>query len=541
MDPDFAFASRRSPVMGCRGMVAASQPLAASAGLEMLNRGGTAADAAVAAAAMLGLTEPASTGLGGDCFVLYYQASTGKVTALNGSGRSPAAFTLERLQWEAFKDRLPPYHPYTVTVPGACAAWADLVERFGRLNLEENFAPAVRAAEEGFPVEPVSSAMWQAGLHKLIQASGGVELSLRGRAPRPGEIFHNPGLARTLRAVAAGGKAAFYTGEIAAAIARAVRGAGGLLTAEDLAAHASTWEKPISTPYRGAHIWECPPNGQGLVALLALGILEGFDIASLAPLSPERLHLEIEALRLAFADARQVVADPLFEPAPLARLLALEYAAGRRQEIDPSRANLSARPGALPGGRDTVYLCTLDADGNACSMINSIYYGFGTGIVPVGWGFSLQNRGAGFSLEEGHPNAAAPGKRPYHTIIPGMATHPDDGSFLAAFGVMGGYMQPQGHIQVLTALLDDGLDPQAALDRPRFCLEEGLPGGEVALEEGIPPQTVQALATLGHTIHLVSGHQRSIFGRGQVIQHMKNGGYIAGSDPRGDGQVLAQI
>ncbi len=263
MDTPFVFASRRSPVMGRKGMVAASQPLAAAAGMEILNRGGSAADAAVAVAAALNVTEPTSTGLGGDCFALYYEAATGKISALNGSGRSPAAFSLERLLWEAFTDHLPPYHPYTITVPGACAGWLDLLERFGRLSLEEIFAPAVRLAEEGFPVEPVASVMWQAGLRKLVQASGGVELSLRGRAPQPGEIFRNPGLARTLKAITAGGKDAFYRGEIAAAIAKTVRGAGGLLTAEDLAAHTSTWEEPISIQYRGAAHLGMPAQRSG--------------------------------------------------------------------------------------------------------------------------------------------------------------------------------------------------------------------------------------------------------------------------------------
>jgi gamma-glutamyltranspeptidase/glutathione hydrolase len=418
----------------------------------------------------------------------------------------------------------------------------DLIERFGRLSMGDILAPAIRIAEDGFPVEPVAASMWQKGLHKLVQASGGVELSLRGRAPRPGEIFRNPGLARTFKAVAEGGKTAFYQGEIAAAIAKVVRGAGGLLTAEDLAAHTSTWEEPISIRYRDAVIWECPPNGQGLVALLALNILQGFDLVSLPALSPERLHLVVEAVRLAFADARRYVADPLFEPAPLAWLLSPQYSEERRLLIDPVKTSLDIQPGAIPQGSDTVYFCTLDSDGNACSFINSNYMLFGTGIVPVGWGFSLQNRGANFSLQEGHANVVAPGKRPYHTIIPAMATRTLDGSFLAAFGVMGGFMQPQGHVQVALGLLDDALDPQAALDRPRFYLEEGLPDGSLALEEGIPQETIDSLAQRGHRVRLVSGHERSIFGRGQVIQHRaETGAYWAGSDPRGDGLALAQI
>ena len=544
--PDLEFNSRRSPVLGRRGMVAASQPLAVAAGLQVLAQGGNAADVAVATAAALNVTEPTSTGIGGDCFALFYDAGTRRVSALNGSGRAPSALTLERLQREGFGDVLPPFHPYTITVPGACAGWCDLVAVHGRLPLEIVLAPAIRLAEQGFPVAPVTSYFWQRGAgRQLRHAPGGSELTIAGRGPRPGEIFRNPGLARTLRAVAEGGKQAFYEGEIAQTIAAAVQGAGGCLRLEDLAGHHSDWEEPISVNYRGLRVWECPPNGQGLAALLGLNLLDGFDLAALPPLSAARLHLEIEAMRLAFADARWYVADPAFNPAPLDALLSPDYAAERRRLIDPARATLDQRRGAPHAASDTVYLSVVDGDGSACSFINSNYMGFGTGIVPPGWGFTLQNRGHNFSLHPGHPNALKPGKRPYHTIIPALATKPDPSGqdeLFASFGVMGGFMQPQGHLQVVVALADDGLDPQAALDRPRFCIDDGAAGGTVALEAGIPAQVLAELREMGHPVESVSGHARALFGRGQVILRDAQSGVLwGGSDPRADGCAMAVI
>ncbi len=533
------FISRRSPVVGRRGMVATSQPLAVAAGLEILAQGGTAADAAVAAAAALNVTEPTSTGIGGDCFALYYQASTRQISALNGSGRAPAELSLERLKREGFEHELPPYHPYTVTVPGACAGWCDLAERFGHLSLEAVLAPAIRLAEEGFPVAPITAYFWQRGVQRQLRsAPGGQELTIDGRGPRPGEIFRNPGLARTLITVAGGGKTAFYQGPIAEEIVNTLQSAGGCLSQEDLAAHHSTWDQPITALYRGINVWECPPNGQGLTALLGLNILEGYDLASLPPMSAARLHLVIEALRLAFADSRWYVTDPAFNPAPLEWLLSKEYADERRKLIDPQRASLDQRHGVPVTSSDTVYLTVVDQAGNACSFINSNYMGFGTGIVPSGWGFSLQNRGHNFSLDTLHPNALAPGKRPYHTIIPAMATLPD-GTLFASFGVMGGFMQPQGHLQVLTAMLDDGQDPQSALDRARFCIDDGSAGGEVALEQGIPQDTAIQLDGMGHHVYPVSGYGRALFGRGQIILRDRQSSVLwGGSDPRADGCAM---
>ena len=534
------FQSRRSPLISRRGMVATSQPLAVAAGLEILSTGGNAADAAVATAAALNVTEPVSTGIGGDCFALYFEAGSNRISALNGSGRAPYSLTLERLEREGLLENLPPFHPYTVTVPGACAGWCDLVSRHGRLGMEKVLAPAIRLAEEGFPVAPITAFAWKLGLERQLRSAlGGMELTLQGRAPRPGEIFRNPGLAATFKKVAEGGKKAFYQGEIAASIAETVQSAGGCLSIEDLAAHYSTWPEPISVTYRDLRIWECPPNGQGLAALLALKILEGFDVQDLRPLSAGRLHLEVEALRLAFADARWYVADPEAIHVPVEALLSNAYAAERRRLIDPGKAAQTFHNGAPVSGSDTVYLSVVDERGNACSFINSNYMGFGTGIVPPGWGFSLQNRGYNFSLDAAHPNALAPGKRPYHTIIPAMATRPDN-SLFASFGVMGGFMQPQGHLQVVVALADDRLDPQTALDRPRFCLVDGTPDSRLALETGIPDRIMTQLAEMGHRVSMVTGQDRAVFGRGQIIvRDEQNGVLWGGSDPRADGCVMS--
>lgn len=542
----FLFQSRRAPVYGRGGMAAATQPLAVAAGLKILAQGGSAADAAVAIAAALNVTEPTSTGLGGDAFALYFDAFTKKISALNGSGRAPADLTLARLHAEGLGDGLPPFHPYTITVPGACAAWCDLHDRFGRLPLSQVLAPAEKLAEEGFPVTSLTAHFWQRGASRqLAGAVNGLELTLDGRSPAAGEIFRNPGLARTLRAIAEGGQEAFYQGPIARAIAAVVAEAGGCLKETDLAAHVSTWEEPISVDYRGLRIWECPPNGQGLAALIALNLLKGFDLAALPPLSAERLHLEIEAMRLAFADAFHYIADPAFAPAPLAALLGPAYAEERRRSIDPRKAGGPLSHGAPPAVSDTVYFCVVDGEGNACSFINSNYMGFGTGIVPRGWGFSLQNRGHNFSLEPGHPNVLAPGKRPYHTIIPAIATDENSGDLYGPLGVMGGFMQPQGHVQVVTALADDRLDPQSALDRPRFCIEPQPQGGKtgdparVAIEEGIPDETLQKLSQMGHPVERIGGVARSLFGSGQIIRRDPASGVLCGgSDPRADGCAM---
>lgn len=531
------FSSRRAAIYGKRGMAASSQPLATAAGLEILRQGGNAADAAIAMAATLNVTEPTSTGLGGDMFALFYDGHSNQVTALNGSGRAPAALTLEKVRAEGLEKALPPFHPYTITVPGACAGWFDLRERHGTLPMSALLAPAIRLAQEGFPVSPVTAYFWQRGLERqLSSAVNGLELSIEGRAPKTGEFFRNPGLVRTLQTLAEGGKQAFYQGPIAEAIVAVVRLAGGVLTLEDLAAHVSTWEEPLRAAYGDFYLYECPPNGQGLVALMALQLLNGLALGE-DPLSPQRLHLQVEALRLAFADARQYISDPAFHALPVSELLSPAYTELRRREINPQRAAPNPQPGSPLAASDTVYFCVADEAGNACSFINSNYMGFGTGIVPPGWGFSLQNRGHNFHLDPQHRNCLAPGKRPYNTIIPALLTRAD-GSLFSVFGVMGGFMQPQGHVQVGLSLLQ-GLDPQIALDLPRFCIE--AESGALLLEEGIPWKVASQLRDMGHTIRPVSGWGRSAFGRGQVILRQENGLLCAGSDPRADGCAMTLV
>ena len=544
--------SRRSNVLARRGMVATSQPLAAMAGLRMLLDGGSAADAAVATAAALAVVEPMSTGIGGDAFALFYDAQASpnagrvgtyrdpRITALNGSGRAPAALHLGDLR-RAGLGEIALDSPHSVTVPGTVAAWADLLARHGTMPLSTVLQPAIEYARDGYPVSEIIAVNWQRLEPKLRRLPSGLELLPGGRAPRAGEIVRLPELAGTLQAIAEGGAEAFYLGETGRRIAAFVQAQGGRLDVADLAAHRSTWDEPISVEYRGLQVWECPPNGQGLAALLALGIVAGDDLAALPP--AERWHLLIEAMRLALADAQRWVADPAFVDLPLAELLSPAYSAARRSQIDPRRANPAARSG-LPAAdsrplqtaprSDTVYLSAVDGQGNACSFINSLYYGFGSGLVAPGTGVALQNRGALFSLDPAHPNCLAPGKRPYHTIIPALATQGDE--LWASFGVMGGFMQPQGHVQVLVNLLDLALPPQEALDAPRWCLLDGEPGGAVAVEAGAGDEMVAALRAKGHVVEVKAGLERMLFGAGQVIRRDAGTGVLsAGSEPRRDG------
>jgi gamma-glutamyltranspeptidase/glutathione hydrolase len=513
-------------------MVASSQRLACAAGAQVLRDRGTAADACVAMDAMLHVTEPASTSLGGDLFALYFDARTSRISALNASGRAPRGRKLEdvaRNERGLVADR----HGDAVTVPGVCAGWFDLITRHGSMPVRRLLEPAIATAESGFEVAPVAAAVWERNLPQLHTA----ELTLDGRAPREGETFRNPGLATVLRRVADGGRDAFYLGEIADRIAAAVRDAGGAMTVDDLASHRSTWEEPISARYRDVRVWECPPNGQGLAALLALAMLDGLSLPPAG--TAERAHLEIEALRLGFADARWYVSDSAFAPAPIDELLSPEYIASRRARIDPARAAVDVPHGSPVGIPGTVYHCAVDAAGNACSVVSSTFASFGSGIVPAGLGFTLQNRGCGFVLDSQHPNAYAPGKRPYHTIIPGMLTRAD-GSLWGPFGVMGGPMQPQGHLQVVVALVDDGAAPQDALDRPRFFIEPEIDGGRVHLEKGTPRSVADGLRARGHDVVVdPDTHGRSMFGRGQVILRELDGSLVGGSDHRADGCALA--
>lgn len=532
----FDFKSRRSMVAARRGMVAAESPLAAEAGLHILRQGGNAADAAIAAAAVMNVVAPASTGIGGDCFALYYDAKTKTITALNGSGRAPAALNAADLRARGLKE-IDPRSAHAITIPGAVMGWYDMLKKHGRMTLKDVLPDAIHYAEDGHPVSPVFGAAWVGSETFLKNSPHTEDYVPNGKAPRPNDVIRLPGLAKTLRGIAESGPAAFYSGAVADAIVKTVQEQGGVMTHDDLKNHHSTWDDPILTDYRGVTVYECPPNGQGLAALEAMNIAENFDLRSMAWDSPERLHLMVESMRLAFADARQYIADMRKVSVPIDELLSQRYADARSSLISTERA-MHPSFGTPLRGSDTIYLCVVDGEGNACSFINSLYMGWGTGIVAKGTGVFLQNRGAGFSLEAGHANELAGGKRPYHTIIPGMALRGRE--LFAAFGVMGGFMQPQGHFQMINALVDDDINPQEALDRPRWCLEEGTSGSVLALEEGIPVATMARLAELGHTVRPISGRGRGLFGSGQIIvRDPYSGALFGGSDPRKDGSVAA--
>ncbi len=533
------FNSRRSEVYAKGGMVASSQPLATAAGLKILEKGGNAADAAVATAAALNVTEPTSTGIGGDAFALYYSVDQGRVEGINGSGRAPANLSIEKLRELGIED-LHPYSVHTITVPGAAACWVDTVERWGTMELKEVLEPAINLAEQGFPVAPITSLAWARGAMNQLKGPNAGELLLNGRPPRAGEIMRNPNLARTFRELAENGKDGFYEGWVAEAIVERISQEGGLMTLDDLKNHRSTFDDPISVNYRGIDIYEIPPNGQGITALIGLNILENFDVSSMAHNSVEHLHVLIEAMRLAFADTRWYVADPEVVDVPINELISKDYAKERAQLISMERATADVQKGSPVTSSDTVYFSVADRYGNACSFINSNYMGFGTGKIPKGTGFTLQNRGHNFSLDPNHPNALAPNKRPYHTIIPGMATK--DGELYASFGVMGGFMQPQGHVQVISNMIDFGMNAQEALDAPRFCIMDGTANGIIALEDGIAIETMAGLAAMGHMIRPMVGTGRAIFGRGQIIRRDPQSGVLeGGSDPRADGLAMGLI
>lgn len=542
-------------------MVATSQPLAAQAGLDMLKAGGNAADAAVATAGMLNVVEPTSTGVGGDCFALYYDARSGAVTALNGSGRAPAAASGQELTALGYSS-MPTYTGHTVSIPGTVAGWSDLLERHGRMALADVLKPAIWTAEHGYPVSELIANGWRTQVQKLLRAAewvsgdrdngpqqpSGRELLIDGRAPRAGEIMRIPTLAQTLAGVAAEGKAYIYQGDFAHKLSEHVQRYGGWITAADMAAHTSTWDEPITADYRGVRLYECPPNGQGLAAIIAANIATGFDLAAMEP--AERVHVMVECMRLAFADAQQWVCDPRAAAIPLAQLAHPDHAARRRQRVDVRRAAAHVPFGNPLMGSDTVYLTAVDGEGNACSLINSLYMGTGSGLVVPGTGVALQNRANLFALDPDHPNCLAPHKRPYHTIIPAMTVHqegPLAGALHASFGVMGGYMQPQGHLQMLVNLVDLSLSPQTALDLPRWALSgphDGLGAGEAGglllVEEGWEFGVLADLAKRGHRLMPVTGFERGVFGGGQIIlRDPQTGVLTAGSDPRKDGCAVA--
>jgi gamma-glutamyltranspeptidase/glutathione hydrolase len=505
-----------------RGMVATSQPLAAQAGVEMLAAGGTAADAAVAAAAVLCVVEPRATGIGGDAFALHWAPGANAPVGLDGAGPSGAGATLDAIR-AAGHTTMPSTGAWTITVPGAVDAWAKLIARCGRLGLEQVLAPAIRHARDGFAVTPVIAEEWamHAGNIDHDEAATAVFLP-DGRAPRAGERFRNPELGDLLGVIAAGGPGAFYRGYVAERIGAAVERAGGPLRASDLAAWAGAqWVTPLARPFRDMHVFELPPPGQGVVALQALGIFAGAEYADRA----EEEHAAIEAIKLAFEDANAHLADPLLESVPVERLLSDAHLAERRALIGPASADLRA-PGPAT---DTVYVAAVDGDGGACSLIQSLYSGFGSGIGVPGLGITLQNRGKGFLLDPEHPNRLAPGKRPYHTIIPAMVGR--DGCFHGCVGVVGGFMQPQGQMQILRHLLDHGLGVGAAVAAPRVRF---LDRHAVGAEDGFDPEVLDALRARGHEVRPLSN-----FGAGGAQAILSDGDELHGaSDPRKDGCVL---
>jgi gamma-glutamyltranspeptidase/glutathione hydrolase len=518
----------RSVVMSTRGMIATSQPMATQTGLAVLQQGGNAMDAAIAASAVLCVTEPQATGIGGDCFLLYHEAKTGKLHGLNGSGRAPARATLEEFERRGLM-QVPESGILSVIVPGAVDAWQTALERFGTRSLEKLLQPAIAFAADGYAVTPVVAKAWQNNAAVLApHAESRRDYLVDGRAPAAGTLHRQPRLAESLRRIARGGRDAFYRGPIAEAIVRHSHAHDGLLELEDFAAYRSEWVEPISTDYHGVRVYEIPPNGQGITALMTLSILEQADLRGLTHLSADHLHLVIEAFKLAWAERDEYVADPAFNRLPVAEMLSKEFAARQYARIDPQRAAPYPVQPAARAHRDTVYLSVVDRDRNAVSFINSLYYPFGSGVVAGDTGIMLQNRGAGFVLEPGHFNCIAPRKRPLHTIIPAMAYRGDD---LLSFGVMGGEYQPMGHVTVLTNWLDFGLDLQEAIDAPRF-----MPGGGVvALERPVPQEVLKALQQRGHVV----GRTELALGGAQAIYvDAKNGVLSAGSDPRKDGCAL---
>jgi gamma-glutamyltranspeptidase/glutathione hydrolase len=529
------FNSRRSTVHATNGMVATSQPLAAMAGLRILMAGGNAVDAAVATAATLNVVEPMSTGVGGDLFALIWTAADKGVTALNGSGRAPAAASIDDLRAKGHR-RMPAFGPLSISVPGTVHGWETILAGQGTMTLAEVLEPAIRYAEHGFPVSDIIAFQWQQQEGKLAALPSGQELLHNGRAPREGELMLMPDLAKTLRSVAEGGSQAFYRGPIATAIADFVQERGGWLTEDDLAEHHSDWDEAIKTDYRGVTCWECPPNGQGIIALEALNIAEGFDIAAMGPQSADRYHYLAEATRLGFADAFEYLADPRSVEVPTAAWASKAYAAERRQLIDPQRAMMTAPYGKMVPGSDTVYISVIDGDGNACSFINSVFANFGSGLVVPGTGIVMHNRASLFQVNPEHPNSLAGRKRPFHTIIPAMATR--DGELWLSYGVMGGFMQPQGHLQVISNMVDFDMDSQTALDALRFQVV----GDELWLEGDVDNYVVEELHRRGHRVNVMHGPQRGGaggMGGGQIISRNPETGVLSGgSEPRKDGAAV---
>lgn len=543
----------RSPVPATNGIAATSQPLATQTAIEVLREGGTAVDAAIAANAVLGLVEPTMSGVGGDLYALVWDPERDTLYGLNASGRSPSDLSYEEMRAELDRlgvDRIPRWGPLSVSVPGAVDGWFELHDRFGELPVGELLDPAIRYAREGFPVTQIIAHDWERNRVRFLEerrelipevANFRETFLIDGEAPDHGDVFRNPDLARTYERIAERGRSAFYEGAVADSIHRYMDRVGGHLTREDLRTHTSTWVDPVSTSYRGYRVWELPPNGQGIAALQMLNILEGYDVREMGHNSADYIHTHVEAKKLAFADRARYYADPEFADVPVEGLLSEQYAAERRKLIDAERAMETVAPGdpRLDGG-DTVYLTVADDRGMMVSLIQSNYWEMGSGLVPDGLGFMLQDRGALFTMEEGHANVYEPGKRPFHTIIPAFVTR-DDRPFLS-FGVMGGAMQPQGHVQILSNIIDFGMNVQEAGDAARYRHTgsssprgaEMSDGGTLYLETGVSPSVVAGLRDRGHTIEVGP----SYFGGYQGIRWDPDREvYVAGSEMRKDGHA----
>ena len=530
----------RSEVIAQNGMAATSQPLATQVALDILKAGGNAIDAAIAANATIGLMEPTGNGIGGDIFAIVWDNESKQLYGLNGSGRSPMSLTLDYFKEQGMED-IPSYGPLPVSVPGAVDGWFMLNQRFGSKPMEELLQPAISYAREGFPLSEIIADAWASGARFRARFPNVAEVYMPGgEPPAKGEIFKNPYLASTLETIAEEGRDAFYKGEIAHTIADFIQEQGGFLSYEDMANHKGEWVEPVSTNYRGYDVWELPPNGQGIAALQMLNILEGYDLSGMDYDSPEYIHLFVEAKKLAFEDRAKYYADPDFADIPVDMLVSKEYAAERRKLINENRAADNYEPGDLRDG-DTIYLTVADKDGNMISLIQSNYRGMGSGMCPPGLGFILQDRGELFSLEEGHYNVYAPGKRPFHTIIPAFVTK--DGEPFMSFGLMGGDMQPQGHTQIIVNMIDFGMNVQEAGDAPRIRhsgsssptgSDMDSDGGIVYLETAFPAETV---------LNLVREKRHNVqtggsYGGYQAIMYdTENGVYYGASESRKDGQA----
>ena len=529
----------RSEVIAQNGLACTSQPLATQAAIDILKQGGNAVDAAIATNAVNTVVEPMSCGIGGDLFAILWSAKDKKLFGINGSGRSPKSLTLKELK-EMGLEKIPVRGALPISVPGCVDAWFELHERFGRLPMSKILAPAIFYADKGFPVSEVIACQWQESAGYLSEQPGFKEVFMPGgKAPVKGEVFRNPPLAVVFSSIASNGRNVFYNGWIGEEIASFLEEHGGYLNAVDLSAHKSGWVEPVSTNYRGYDVWELPPNGQGIAALQILNILEAYDIGDMGFGSEEYLHLLIEAKKLAYEDRARFYADPAFNDLPVDELISKEYAAGRRALIDSSKAAKSYKPG-LPDEGDTIYLTVADKDGNMVSLIQSLYWGFGSGVTPPKLGFPLQNRGELFSFEEGHFNQYAPGKRPFHTIIPAFVTK-DEKPYIS-FGVMGGSMQPQGHAQVLVNMIDFGMNLQEAGDAPRIRHGGSSQptgsvmsnGGYVNFESGFPEETIRELVKKGHYMEKNVGG----FGGYQAIMYDHvNKVYYGASESRKDGHA----